>query len=234
MVAFGLDPSVPLSAEVLNFSQLPDAFDKKVTTEIAVYSFALAFRIDPREIWPVSSGPLGTAAETEVMHRKAKAKGAGLILTHLEHAFNDGLTLPKSLTFRFDFQDTEEDQEAAAIAQQKAEFISKLSSSGLVDREEARGWLVREGLFDQDELFVMEDEGRADDVAQAKGRYHVDLGPKVRAYGDGRTVKLKAPRSVFAVPDLALKSAAENYVAGKIATEDLARFAIDVAVEARA
>lgn len=204
MVAFGLDPSVPLSAEVLSFSELPDNFDKRTQTELAIYSFALAFRIDPREIWPVSSGSLGTATETEVMHMKARAKGAGLLLTQLERAFNDGLTLPASLTFHFDFQDTEEDQAGAALAKTKADFIRSLwepprmgtsaGSEGIISREEARAWLVKEGLFDEDDLLVLDDEGRADDTEQAKARFAVDLGPRVRAYDDGRTMRLDVVR----------------------------------------
>jgi len=236
MVAFGLDPAQPLSAELFQFSNLPEAFDRKTMTEIAVYSFALAFRIDPREIWPVSSGTLGTASEAEIMHVKARAKGAGLVLTQIERALNDGYSLPANVTFTFDYQDTEEDVQSIQIAQGKAEFISALSAGGLVDRDEARAWLVREGLFEEEDLAVPTDEGRAEDVAAAKALapYRVDLGPRVRAYRDGRTVRLEAQARHWFVPDLALKTAAENYAAGRIDTEDLARFAIDVAVEARA
>ena len=126
MIAFGLDPTVPMSAELFQFSQLPEAFDKRTQTEIAVYSFALAFRIDPREIWPVSSGTLGTATEAQVMHLKARAKGPGLILSLIERGMNDGYSLPRNVNFRFDFQDSEEDAQAIEIAQGKAEFVRRL------------------------------------------------------------------------------------------------------------
>jgi hypothetical protein len=237
MVAFGLDPSVPLTAEVLSFSGLPEAFDKMTTTEIAIYSFALAFRIDPREIWPVSSGGLGTATETEIMHLKARAKGAGLLLTQIERSFNDGLTLPASLVFKFDFQDSEEDQAAIQIANDKATFIRKLwepaaMGMGLLSTEEARAWLVKENLFDEEDLLVIDEEGRADDTEEAKA-FRVDLGPKARCYHDGRTVRLKGRGRQFARPDLALKSAAQNYAAGRITADALAEFAIGAAIEAR-
>ena len=67
----------------------------------------------------------------------------------------------------------------------------------------------------------------------AKARHRVDLGPMVRAYRNGRTIRLKAQPRRWAV-DLALKSAAENYAAGRISGDALAEFAIDVAVEGRA
>ena len=79
----------------------------------------------------------------------------------------------------------------------------------------------------------MDDEGRASDTEEAKA-FRVDLGPKARAYSDGRTVRLKAPARKWFVPELALKTAAANYVQGRISTDTLAQFAIDVAVEERA
>jgi hypothetical protein len=239
MVAFGLDPTLPLSADHFAFSQLPDSYDKRAQTEIAIYAFALAFRIDPREIWPVSSGALGTTTEAEVMHLKARAKGAGLVLTQIERALNDGLSLPKNITFAFDFQDTEEDARSIEIAQGKAEFIRALwepagtTGQGLVSTEEARAWLVREGLFDEEDLLVVDDEGRADDIETAKGRFSIDMGPKARAYRDGRLVRLKGRRRVWPAGDLALKAAADNFRLGKIDADTLAEFAISAAVERR-
>jgi len=208
MVAFGLDPAMPLQAELFSFSSLPEHYDKRTQTEIAIYSFALAFRVDPREIWPVSAGPLGTATEANIQHLKARGKGAGLLLTEIERVLNDRLTLPPSLLFRFDYQDVEEDRQAAEIAQLKAEYIRTLAEpfaarggvveeAAIISREEARAWLVREGLFDEEDLMTMDDEGRATDTEEAKSLFHVDLGPRVRAYSSGRTVHLEKRRRVW-------------------------------------
>lgn len=199
LVAFGLDPAIPLQAELLNFSNLPDHFSKRDATEIAIYSFALAFREDPRELWPVSAGSLGagTATESNIQHMKARAKGTGMILTEIERGFNDGLSLPPSLTFRFDFQDTEEDQQSAEIANMKAEYITKLwkpdaaAGTGIISTEEARSWLVRQGLFDEEDLATTDDEGLATDVETAKSWGSIDMGPRIRAHSDGRTVRLQ-------------------------------------------
>jgi len=230
MVAFGLDPALPLSAELFQFSQLPDAFDKRTQWELAVYSFALAFRVDPREIWPVSSGTLGTATEANVMHLKARAKGPGLILSLIERGLNDGNSLPANLTFEFEFQDSEEDQQEADIANSKASFIRKLwepqsmGTDGIISREEARAWLVREGLFDEEDLLVMDDEGMATDIEQAKGRYNIDLGPKVRLYKSGRKIRLKQPGKVFVMPGVSLKAVVDNYRAGTVSAEQLGAY----------
>lgn len=275
LVAFGLDPTVPLSAELFSFSNLPEQFDKRTTTEIAVYSFALAFGVDPREIWPVSSGTLGTATEANIQHIKARAKGPGLILTAFERFMNDGLSLPPSLVFRFDFSDTEEDQAAAEIAKTKAEYISSLTTPGIITAEEARAWLVKEGLFDEEDLLTFDEDGLATDAEEAKSGA-VDLGPKVRAYSDGRIVHLR--RKVWPVvkagrfscecldcghtmsgdkhcadiqcPECGgdmrraerpgrgrsdpLSMAAQNYLSGAIEADQLAEYALSLAIEGRA
>jgi len=189
LVAFGLDPTIPVSAELFSFADLPEHFDKRTTTEIAVYSFALAFGIDPRELWPVSAGTLGTATEANIQHLKARGKGAALLTTGFERLMNDGLSIAPSCTFRFDYVDTEEDQAAADIAKTKAEYISALTTPGIVSTEEARAWLVKEGLFDEEDLATFDEEGVATDVETAKSA--IDMGPRVRAYSDGRTVHLQ-------------------------------------------
>jgi len=187
MVAFGIQPALPVSAELLSFSNLPEHFDKKTATEIAIYSFALAFRIDPREIWPTSAGPLGTGTEANIQHLKARAKGPGLIMTDIERIFNSGTTIAPSLTFRFDFQDAEEDLQAAAVANAKADFITKLwkptDGEQIVSTDMARQWLVKEGLFDERDLLTFQAEEQASDVEAAKS-FALDMGPRTRVFSD--------------------------------------------------
>lgn len=238
MVAFSFDPTVPLSAEILNFSDLPDHFDKKAATEIAIYSFALAFREDPRELWPVSTGMMGTATEANIQHMKARAKGTGMILTEIERGFNDGLSLPPSLTFKFDFQDSEEDKQSAEIASLQADYITKLwkpdaaLGTGILSTEEARQWLVKQGLFDEEDLATMDDEGLATDVELAKSWGSIDMGPRIRAYSDGRTVRLQ--RRLFPVAKAGegvVAVARENLRLGRTTPEAVAEWALAELIE---
>lgn len=237
LVAMGLDPALPVSAEILSFSSMPEHFDKRTATEIGVYSFALAFRIDPREIWPVSAGTLGTATEAEIMHVKARAKGAGLILTDIERTFNDGHSLPPSLTFHFDFQDTDEDRQSAEIANLKADFINKLTTpdnvtgESLVSKGEGRSWLVRQGLFEESDLLTFQDDTRSEDMEAAKSR--VDMGPLSRIYRDGRVVRLEKRAMSWRGHsfDGVLKTVAQNYVDGLVSDEQLLQNIIGAAVD---
>lgn len=158
MLGFSMDPSMPAKAELFEFSRLPEHFDEKTITEISIYSFALAFNIDPRELWPVSAGPLGTATEANIQHLKARGKGAGGILTAMERAWNDGQSLPASLTFKFDFQDSEEDEQAARIKNLKIDGVRKLweppvgQQSGLVPRETALNMLALDGIMTDEQV----------------------------------------------------------------------------------
>lgn len=126
MIALGVDPAYPISAEFIEYSQLPEGYDEKIATETAVYTFALAFREDPREFWPVSSGPLGTATEAELQARSARIKGEGIIATAIERQLNRPDMLPEGVKFHFDYQDDEQDKLAAEIANLKSQTIRRL------------------------------------------------------------------------------------------------------------
>lgn len=132
MVALGVDPAYPLQAEFFEFSQLPEGYDDKAATEMAVYTFALAFREDPREFWPVSSGPLGTATEAELQARSARIKGEGIIATNIERQLNrleavGGMSNGRDdVVFHFDYQDDEQDKLAAEIANIRSQTIRRL------------------------------------------------------------------------------------------------------------
>lgn len=126
MVALGVDPAYPIQADYLEFSQLPEGYSEKEATEVAIYTFALAFREDPREFWPVSSGPLGTATEAELQARSARIKGEGIICTAIERQLNRPEALPEQVKFHFDYQDDEQDKLAAEINNIKTQYIRRL------------------------------------------------------------------------------------------------------------
>ncbi|NIN65507.1 MAG: hypothetical protein GTO63_12585, partial [Anaerolineae bacterium] len=126
LVAFSFDPAYPLAMELLELAKLWEGFDDRTAMEMAVFSFALAYRVDPREYWPVSSGALGTATEAELMDRKAKGKGEGIIYHAVARALNGPTGLPDGVTFHFDFQDDEDDRRAAEIRELHIQNVRRL------------------------------------------------------------------------------------------------------------
>ena len=147
MVLMGLDPEKPVSADFLNFAQLPDQFNEKEATELYINIVALSFGVDVREFWPLSAGPLGTATETLVMHQKAKGKGVGELISTIERAIN-WYILPKRVEFKFDFADDEEDQARAILDETKAKTILSMflpspdGSETIASRDEVRQMLA--------------------------------------------------------------------------------------------
>lgn len=200
MVVCGVDPAYPVSAELFETSRLPEHYDDKIATEIGVYSFALAFRTDPREFWPVSSGPLGTATEAAIQHRKAKAKGEGIVFTAIERTLNGPFALPAVCSFRFDYRDDEDDKMAAEIAHQRLQNIRLMWESspnrsmpegeineGIISTEQAQQLMLHWKLVPEYILGVTEEEIQDYDV-----RMHRMWGPLTRAYGDGSSRPVQA------------------------------------------
>ena len=196
MVAFGLDPALPAKAELTSFSSLPEHYDEAIATEIAVYSFALAFNIDPADLWPRRNTPLGTASEASISHLKAKGKRTGAIYSDLERFFNDGYSLPRSCSFRFDYQDADEDLMAADIRMKNVEAIRRMfeppnvGGEGMISLRQAQQLLVINHCAPE---FILQ-AGAAESVVSDVGAYKshvVDLGPKSRVYRDGTVYRLE-------------------------------------------
>jgi len=191
IVACGIDPEYPITAELFEFSRLPEHYNEKTCVEIAVYTFALALRFDARELWPVSAGPLGTSTETEIMHIKAKAKGPGIIYTAIERQLNSPFSIPQILHFRFDYRDDEEDMLSAQIAHQKIKNIRLMWETspnrgdplGIITTEQAQQLLIREGMVPPEILGLS--------PLPTTQVYDVRMyGPPARVYRDGRVLPL--------------------------------------------
>lgn len=127
---FGIDPAHPADVKFISLREVWEGFDEMTAYNVAVYSFAAAWRMDPREVWPVSSGPLGTGKEAEVQHEKAKGKSFGLLFTEIERAFNNNKTLPKEISFKFQLEDSEEEQLRAAIHQTQIGNVKSMQEAG--------------------------------------------------------------------------------------------------------
>lgn len=127
---FGIDPAHAASMSFQSLREVWEGFDEMTAYNVAVYSIAAGFRIDPREIWPVSSGPLGTGKEAEIQHEKAKSKSHGLLFTEIERQLNHRFSLPEGVTFKFELQDSEEEQLKAGIEAVQIGNIKAMQDAG--------------------------------------------------------------------------------------------------------
>lgn len=124
----GSNPAAAVSVDMAAFSTLPESFDRSVVVEQYVNTLALVFGVDAREFWPISTSSLGTAAESEIQHLKAKGKGPGEFVSIVERKINS--ELPEGVEFSFDTQDINEDKQAAEIAKIWIEALLPLVTGG--------------------------------------------------------------------------------------------------------
>ena len=107
-------PGNEVKVDFTGFSQVPESFDRKQVIDLYVQTLALDFGVDAREFWAISSGSMGTAAESEIQHMKAKGKGPGEFISTTERDING--ELQEGVDFGYDTQDIQEDASAAAVA----------------------------------------------------------------------------------------------------------------------
>lgn len=190
MRLFSIDPEKPASAQLVSFANLPDAFNERESIELYVNIVALSFGVDVREFWPMSSGSLGTAAESLVQHQKAKGKGIGDIIAVIERAIN-WKVLPPSVEFAFDFQDDEEDRMRAEINKIKTETI--MSMLPVVSPEVIQQMLADSIDYFKPEFLTtdMTDEVELFDTEREEKAYW-DFGPVVTIDRWGRYLKARA------------------------------------------
>lgn len=127
---FGIDPAHPADIKFISLREVWEGFDELTAYNVAAYSFAAAWRMDPREFWPVSAGPLGTGKEVEVQAEKAKAKSTGLLFTELERALNHEDTLPEGLTFKFALEDAGDELQEAQTHAIQIQNIKAMQDAG--------------------------------------------------------------------------------------------------------
>ena len=131
----GSQPNAAVSVQLTGFSQLPESFDRKTVVEQYVNTLALDFGVDAREFWSINAGNLGSGAESEVQHLKAKGKGPGEFISTAERHING--ELDEETDFSFDTQDVEEDANAAAIAKAWIDAYFPLYNLPIDEEEEA-------------------------------------------------------------------------------------------------
>jgi hypothetical protein len=133
--------------EKVDLFGLPEGFDEKEATTLAMAAMALAFGTDPRELFPgMTIG--ATRAEALIAHLKQRGKGPGQILETLERLHNSKV-LPPHLKMKFDFQDDAQDEQRAEIKLTRASRRTEEIGSGVLDERGGRELALEEGDLTQ-------------------------------------------------------------------------------------
>jgi hypothetical protein len=122
---YGAATEVTPTVEFVTFSQTPEKFDFEKYKTLNAREIALSLGIDIQDIWELTGNNIGSATQSEILHRKAKGKGVGRILKTLERFMN--AIMPPDMEFRFSYQDFEDDQNQATLANQWATAAAQLA-----------------------------------------------------------------------------------------------------------
>jgi hypothetical protein len=195
-----------VKGQLLGLSQLPANFDRDSFISQLMFGYSLISGYDPREFWPVSSGSLGTARETEQQHRKASTKGT----LEFPHAWQERFQgeLPDTVLFEFEERDTDAEIMQAEMSQVWSDVVRTLYDSksspnpfgapdpvedeevettepvsgetGLITRDEARSLLVSHGVIPSEWTEAEEATVVSDENTQRMSRKRLLDTPEVR------------------------------------------------------
>ena len=160
-----LNPEGTFSAEFINFSGLPDGFNRQEVYNICKEVTATAFGLDVLEFGSIGGGGLGSATQATVAAEKARGKGVGSICQMIERQFRYKL-LPESLEFLFESQDLQE--EAAQATLHKTYFENAAAYAMIVGARKAEQYLADMGAIPVEylEVDLTEDETLTDTESQ--------------------------------------------------------------------
>lgn len=148
--------------EMVDLAKLPEGFDERTAIELGMASVAVAFGMDVRELFPaLQTG--ATRADALIQHLKQRGKGPGQIIQITETLFN-AKYLPPRLQMIFDFQDDEEDRQAAETKEVRARRWGTAIKSTALDNHTARRQMLEVGDLSRSQFERLElEEGRLPD-----------------------------------------------------------------------
>lgn len=160
------DGGPAIEVSLTSLSSLPEGFDRREFVDMIIYGYALAFGYDPREFWPVSSGALGTATETDSQHRRASSKGGLDFILGFQEKIQE--ELPPTTDFEFEQRDVAGDIAEVEFQQAQLNIIKDMflaandAGENLVSLDEARQLLVTAKLIPEEWTPEEEDQKIAD------------------------------------------------------------------------
>jgi hypothetical protein len=161
MVAVGAK-NRDVKLEAIDLASVPDGFDFEKAITLGMFSIALAFGVDARELWPASASG-ATKADALVQHMKARGKAFGSIVEKIKDEFERKM-LPAHLQMVFDQQDDEADASKAEIIAQRSESRMRDIQSGIISARTARVQMLEDGEINESQFGSLEaEDGRLPD-----------------------------------------------------------------------
>jgi hypothetical protein len=165
-----------VSADAIDLNNF-EPFDEETGTLMAMYTLAFTWGLDVRDLWPVAGGSVGSE---QMAHMRARGRLPADFTDDLK-AQMDLKLAPSYLKTKFDFQDDEEDQQRAVIADIRSRRHERMAKTGTLDGEAMRRLMVLDGDLPREEFVRQQlDEGKMEDGTPVATLFFSD-DPIVRA-----------------------------------------------------
>lgn len=161
------NPAVDL--ETIDLTGLPDGFDERTSTELAMALIALAGGFPPRWIWPGTSTGV-TKADAMYQHIAGSGGGASYHIGLMSNLLGgdptapvhtSGKVLPPHLKIVFDYQDDEQDRMKAEIRKERAATRERNLNTGMTSIRVEREGMLHEGEISKSQFEELElEDGR--------------------------------------------------------------------------
>jgi hypothetical protein len=151
-----IDPTADVGHDTIQLATKASA-DPETTFVQYINLIAMAFESDYQEFAPLPGQKLGTGAQSETLHLKARGKGPGTFMKLIVHAMNFRI-LPSALTFMFDEMDLEAERAEAEVKAIRAQNRATRVASGEITTEVARQIAADEGDLDPEYVKLMQEQ----------------------------------------------------------------------------
>lgn len=171
------DPSQPATVTFVPMSTVPENFDYKQYMDIHVNITALAFGLDPQDLWPLTSSSMGSGQQSKVLAAKTDVKGPGFVANLLTPVWNFRV-FPRSMEWKYKAQNPEQDRQTADIANV---WITSLNTAQFISNDEKRGIAANqipafadELLDEQGQVRLFDDDPKTLEQVTATGDIEMD------------------------------------------------------------
>lgn len=184
-VIVSLDPEKPVSTATIEFASLPDGFNFDEDMKWYISALALGLGRDYQDLAPLPSGNIGSASQSEILHRKSIGKGKANFMENMQNWFRDYGIIPRPAEFKFKVKDLAEDMEKAAMQKEMLESVAIARRQNIIDGDTARLILSNQGVFAEADL---------DNVPDGYGNEEVGNSEQLLGTAGGTTLEEDSKR----------------------------------------
>lgn len=146
-----IKPDAAPAVATIPLAELPDGFDAVSERARADLIYSNALGLDPQDLVPLSNTPLGTAAQSQVLHEKGKGRGLMMFRQSFTHGINQ-LVLDDKTKFLFTEKDYDDLLKKAMISKARVEVAGTRIDKLITTPPEERQLLVDDGELPKEYL----------------------------------------------------------------------------------